>query len=277
MESAAMVEVEDVRQSEEYARYMEKIGWKVEGCIFVRKLGPVSIAKIQRTNLPKDWESILRRNRVIMCKYEPLDGKPSGFKQDNWPLLATRTLRIDLRPNERQIFESFKKDCRYCIRKLQSDKVTKVQRGDFGKFYEIWKRSAWRKNLWIPGEKEYKSLIKSFGEKCFCLTLLRQGFEGQAGAVILMHKKTAFYYYAGSSVKSDLPYLVVWKAMKEAKKRGCKIWDFEGIYDSRWPNKGWRGFSHFKRSFGGEEVKFPGCFTKWSLKNVIYPFKREYN
>jgi peptidoglycan pentaglycine glycine transferase (the first glycine) len=61
----------------------------------------------------------------------------------------------------------------------------------------------------------------------------------------------------------NLPYFIVWEAMKEAKKRGCKIWDFEGIYDARWPNKSWLGFSHFKKSFGGEEIEFPGSFEKW--------------
>ena len=34
--------------------------------------------------------------------------------------------------------------------------------------------------------------------------------------------------------------------------RGLKIFDFEGIYDQRFPklNKGWIGFSNFKKGFG---------------------------
>src|SRR3989344_254659 len=114
----------------------------------------------------------------------------------------------------------------------------------------------------------FRALIECFGKKCFCVVV-----GEEAGAVILTHKKTAYYYYAGSSTKSDLPYLAVWEAMKEAKRRGCTTWDFEGIYDARWPNKGWKGFSHFKKSFGGREVEFPGCFTRWSLVNVIYALK----
>ncbi|MBI2008498.1 peptidoglycan bridge formation glycyltransferase FemA/FemB family protein [Candidatus Amesbacteria bacterium] len=252
--------VEDVRRSKEYGKYMEKIGWRVEAGIFVRKLGPVAIAKIQRTNLPMNWERILKRNRVIMCKLEPLT-KPLGWKQDNWPLLGTKTVRVDLSLSEEKLLQSFKKDCRYCINKCQMSNV-KCQINNYNLFYDIWRKSARRKNLWIPNEKEYKALIESFGKKCFCLTI-----NDEAGAVILMHKKTAYYYYAGSAVKSDLPYPVVWEAIKEAKKRGCRIWDFEGVYDSRWPNKGWRGFSHFKKSFGGKGVEFPGCFTKW-----LWPF-----
>jgi len=258
--------IEDVRRSKEYGKYMERIGWGVDEGIFVRRLGPVAIAKIQRIDLPMNWEKILQRNRVVMCKLEPLT-KPTGWKQDNWPLLGTKTLRVDLKLSEEKLLKSFKKDCRYSLRKFQETR-NKIQTNEFDKFYGIWRKSARRKNLWIPGEKEYRALIECFGKKCFCVVV-----GEEAGAVILTHKKTAYYYYAGSSTKSDLPYLAVWEAMKEAKRRGCTTWDFEGIYDARWPNKGWKGFSHFKKSFGGREVEFPGCFTRWSLINVIYALK----
>ena len=115
--------------------------------------------------------------------------------------------------------------------------------------------------MWIPKEKEYRNLIEAFGKNVFCLAV-----KDLAGVVILIHNKAAFYYYAGSTLEGmrlNLPYLMVWEAMREAKKRGCKIWDFEGIYDFRWPNKNWLGFSHFKRSFGGKEIEFPGSFEKW--------------
>jgi lipid II:glycine glycyltransferase (peptidoglycan interpeptide bridge formation enzyme) len=51
--------------------------------------------------------------------------------------------------------------------------------------------------------------------------------------------------------------------MKEAKKRGSLVWDFEGIFDQRFPNKDILGYTHFKKSFGGKEIEFPGAFTKW--------------
>ncbi|TSC84186.1 MAG: Methicillin resistance protein [Microgenomates group bacterium Gr01-1014_16] len=251
--------VEDVRRSKEYGKYMEEIGWRVDGGIFVRRLGPVAIAKIQRAELPTNWEKILKRNRVIMCKLEPLT-KLVGWKQDNWPLLGTKTLRVDLGQSESKLFNSFKKDCRYTIRKCSMFNI-QCSINKFYKFYEIWRKSARRKNLWIPSEKEYKALVECFGKKCFCVIA-----GDEAGAVILMHDKTAYYYYAGATKEGNeknLPYLVVWEAMKEARRKGCKIWDFEGVYDFRWPSKSWKGFSHFKKSFGGYEVEFPGCFTKW--------------
>ena len=201
----------------------------------------------------------------MMCKIEPESGrveeyKKYGYRLSGWPLLGTKTLRIDLRPSEEKIFDSFKKDARYVLRKMDGRRW-KIEKNNFNNFYGIWKKSAKRKSLWIPKEREYKSLIETFGKNVFC-----QSAEDLAGALVLVHKKTAFYYYAGSTAegtKSNLPYLIVWEAMKEAKKRGCRLWDFEGIYDARWPNKGWQGFSHFKKSFGGKEIEFPGSHEKW--------------
>lgn len=282
MENLKKIEIiEDLRQSEEYGKYMESIGWKTLRVkeypsspkaslgadkiqIFVRKLGPVAIAKLQRTgeDFPlENIENILRKNRVMMIRVEPMKGqKPSGYRVSNWPLLGTKTLRVDLRPDEKEIFNSFKKDCRYIIKKLLISNYL-ISNNNFNDFYQIWRQSAKRKNLWIPKKKEYESLIKAFGKNVFCLTV-----NDMAGALVLTHKEIAFYYYAGSTKEGtmlNLPYLIVWEAMREAKKRRCKIWDFEGIYDTRWPNKGWLGFSHFKKSFGGEETEFPGSFEKW--------------
>ncbi len=248
---------------------MESIGWKTLRVqpkiqIFIRKLGPVAIAKLQRTGedfLLENIENILRENRVMMVRIEPMkDQRPPGYRVSNWPLLGTKTLRVDLKSKKINILSSFKKDARYIIRKLLISNYP-ISFNKFGDFYKIWKQSAKRKSLWIPKKKEYESLIKAFGKYVFCLTV-----NDMAGALVLIHRDTAFYYYAGSTKEGtvlNLPYLIVWEAMKEAKKRGCKIWDFEGIYDARWPNKSWLGFSHFKKSFGGEETEFPGSFEKW--------------
>ena len=273
---------EDLRQSSEYSQYIESLGWKSmriqEGRIgfqiFMRRLGPVGIAKIQRVNLPLPWQKIdafLKENKIMMCKIEPLDDgsqslkfcdllKKLGYKSSTWPLLGTKTLRVNLRPAENEIFNSFKKDCRYILRKCLVNN-SRLAKNEFSLFYDIWKKSAKRKHLWIPSKTEYFALVEAYKNKVFCLTV-----DDQAGALVLIHKKTAFYYYAGATkegTEANYPYLVVWEAMKEAKKQGCLVWDFEGIYDKRWPNKGWLGFSHFKKSFEGQEWEFLGSFEKW--------------
>ncbi len=238
----------DLRQSPAYACYITSLGWIVEKGIFIRPLWIFgSIAKIQHGTLPKNWKEILKKHHVWMLN---INYSPS------------RTLRVDLTLSTKKIHAQFKKDCRYILRKFSPAKRDNFQFSmNFQTFYEIWRKSAKRKSLWIPGEREYFNLIECFGKNCFCITI-----NNQAGALILIHDNTAYYYYAGATkegVSLNLPYLVVWKAMQEAKKRKCKLWDFEGIYDERFPNKDWLGFSHFKKSFGGSEILFPDSVTKW--------------
>ncbi|MBI5358776.1 peptidoglycan bridge formation glycyltransferase FemA/FemB family protein [Candidatus Amesbacteria bacterium] len=241
----------DLRQSPAFARYLGTLGWKVEKGIFIRPLWIFgALAKIQRIVPPLRWNNInkiLKKHHVWMLQ---INYSPS------------KTLRVDLAPSLKKIFANFKKDCRYILRKLKISNF-KFQIDDFQNFYKIWQQSARRKSLWIPNQKEYFNLIKCFKNKCFCITV-----NDQAGALILIHDSMAYYYYAGATkegVKQNLPYLVVWKCIQEAKRRKCKLWDFEGIYDDRFPNKDWLGFSHFKKSFGGTEISFPGSVTKWGL------------
>lgn len=236
----------DLRQSEEFAKFITSLGWIVEKGIFIRPLWIFgAIAKIRRGKLPVDYKHILTKHHVWLLKI------------DNSP---TKTLQINLIPSLKNIFGQFKKDCRYIIRRSSVLSIRYLI-NNFDEFYEIWKKSAKRKNLWIPSPKDYFSLIKCFGNKCFCITI-----NNEAGALVLIHDSVAYYYYAGATkegVKQNLPYLVVWKCIQEAKKRKCKLWDFEGIYDERFPNKDWLGFSHFKKSFGGTEVNFSGPTTSY--------------
>ncbi len=236
----------DLRQSPEFAKFITSIGWKVEKGIFIRPLWIFgAIAKLRRGKLPANFKEILKKHRVWLLK---IDDSP------------TKTLRVDLTPPLQKIFDQFKKDCRYTLRKCLMSNV-KYLMNDYKEFYEIWKKSAKRKSLWIPSQNEYFSLIKCFKNKCFCITV-----NDEAGALVLIHDSVAYYYYAGATkegVQQNLPYLVVWKCMQEAKKRKCKLWDFEGIYDDRFPNKDWLGFSHFKKSFGGTEIVFPGPITSY--------------
>ncbi len=78
----------------------------------------------------------------------------------------------------------------------------------------------------------------------------------------------AYYWQAFTGTfgrKNQTQYKIVWEGVLWAKKKGVKVFDFEGIYDERFPNKSWRGFTHFKKSFGGYEVEYPGAFVKNSI------------
>jgi lipid II:glycine glycyltransferase (peptidoglycan interpeptide bridge formation enzyme) len=51
------------------------------------------------------------------------------------------------------------------------------------------------------------------------------------------------------------PFLLQWTLIQEAKRRGFRYYDFNGIDENKWP-----GVTRFKRGFGGRVVNFPGTF-----------------
>jgi lipid II:glycine glycyltransferase (peptidoglycan interpeptide bridge formation enzyme) len=86
-----------------------------------------------------------------------------------------------------------------------------------------------------------------------------------SGAIFIVADNMGYYWQAFTNKQgrqSLAQYKIVWEGILWAKKRGARVFDFEGIFDERFPNKSWQGFTHFKKSFGEDEVNYPGCFVK---------------
>ncbi|AVF26449.1 aminoacyltransferase FemX [Paenibacillus larvae subsp. larvae] len=56
-------------------------------------------------------------------------------------------------------------------------------------------------------------------------------------------------------------YLIQWEMMKEAKKRGCTMYDFGGISGDLSPDNPLWGLYKFKKGFGGQFLEFIGEFN----------------
>jgi lipid II:glycine glycyltransferase (peptidoglycan interpeptide bridge formation enzyme) len=55
-------------------------------------------------------------------------------------------------------------------------------------------------------------------------------------------------------------YLLQYRAIIEAKKMGCILYDFGGVVAEDDIDHSWSGISRFKRGFGGEEAEYIGAF-----------------
>ena len=63
----------------------------------------------------------------------------------------------------------------------------------------------------------------------------------------------ATYLHGGSSRERRgvmAPYLLQWRIMQEARRRGCNLYDLWGIDEKKWP-----GLTRFKKGFGGNAVR----------------------
>jgi len=286
------MKAQDLRQSSEYSKYMENIGWQVEFGLFIKKfpLIPWSFIKIQRPNWPinlKKIEEIRKKYKGIQVKIEPnitdiekdkwkeveLKLKKHGYKKDKSPMLPTKTIWLDLRKNEHQLLKEMHYKTRYNINKLRiMNYELRVTRGDeitekqLCKFYEIYKKNAKKQRFWGLKFKQLRWLMKCFGKKSYLLVARQKSKNNEllGGLILLIHNKTAYYSHnAGTNEgkKLFMPTLLTWKAIKLAKKLRCRRFDFEGISDLRFSvTKKWQGFSRFKKGFGGKEVEYIGSF-----------------
>ena len=264
----------DIHQSRQYADYLSRIGWTVERInntnYFIRKLLLIgSVLKIQRPGVLryKDIEILNKKYKTFQIIVEPgtiADGQwlmANGFKLSISPYLPTKTLHLDLSVSKQKLFNNLKKDAKYAIKrtiKLRTKEIKNME-----KFRNSWKKTVgWKR--YVPPSTHLVALQKSFQENS--LFILDEKIN--SGAIFLKTKDTVCYWQAftGKEGRNNLvQYQIVWKGILWAKKKGAKIFDFEGIYDERFPNKSWFGFTHFKKSFGGYEIEYPGCYTKWLL------------
>ena len=271
----------DIRQSIHYANYLKREGWIVERVeeinYFIRKFSILgSILKIQRPEEIKilTIHEIARKYRVFQIIIEPkteLDAKllaSIGFKLSKGPFLPSKTLQIDLTQSQASILKHIKKDARYSIKRGGVLTTKSYSTPDeIKKWREAWKKSVNFKR-YVPGETQLINLRKSFPDN-YSLFLASHNISGSViGGALFTRSSHDFGYYwygftneEGRSTLSQYPLL--YQGILWAKKQGCKVFDFEGVYDPRFPNKSWLGFSHFKRSFGGQEVEHPGCYTKF--------------
>jgi len=281
----------DIRQASEYSKYLSKIGWEVERVAgvnyFIKKIPLIgSVLKVQRPeeiriNKINDLARKYRAFQIIVEPKTELDAKyltSVGFKLSKSPYLPTKTLFLDLGKSEKVLLAGFKKDARAAIIhyeevvKNESKRVVnsgKNLESTIGLFRDAWKNSVGLKR-YIPPLSHLLVLKGSFKDDSLFITTA----EKNAGAIFLIGERVAYYWQAFTNKegrRSLAQYKIVWEGIKWAKGHGAKVFDFEGIYDERFANKSWLGFTHFKKSFGGYEVTYPGCFTKVMLPIRLLP------
>ena len=156
---------------------------------------------------------------------------------------------LDLDKREDELLLGMRKSTRYEI-KHASATVKKSR--DIEKFIRLYDATAKRHNF-----VEHKGIREEFDSLDCDLFLASHGGHLAAAAIIVYSGDQAIYHH-GASVpnKFGASYLVQWEAIREAKRRGMKVYNFWGIAPDNAPNHPWQGLTAFKTGFGGREVRF---------------------
>lgn len=197
---------------------------------------------------------------------------------------ADLTLQLDLTHTDEDLLMQMRKNTRSAIRKAEKVGITtkiSTELSDIQAFYDVQLEVAQRQNF-VPFSYEF--LRKQF--EAFAVdneVALIHGYKDDvllASAFILFSQKEAVYHYGVSTSENrSLPgaYAVQWRAIKEARNRGCVRYNFWGIAPKDADNHRFSGVSLFKRGFGGREVAYvpahdviisPWYWLTWTLESI---------
>lgn len=179
-------------------------------------------------------------------------------------LTADLTLQLDLRLSDDQLLSEMRKNTRSAIRKADRLGVTttvSTNREDITRFYEEEKKVAERQGF-IPFSFDFLDTQFSVFFESNQVALIHAYSEEKkllASAFVLFYNGEAVYHYGISTEdNATLPgsYACQWRAIQEAKARGCARYNFWGIAPKEETAHRFAGVSLFKRGFGGFEVPY---------------------
>lgn len=265
----------DLRQTAKYAKYMNLLGWQIQNTesgiknfVYIKTIPLLGrIAKLQRPkNLKfKDILSQTEKENIKIFYLEPekeIKNLPKNFTVSKSSFLPAKTIHINLAQSENDLLKNMHQKTRYNIKVAKKNGVITKESSNIDEFAKTWSRAAFKRGSFLPANKEIIALYKAFGNECTLLLAYSTSNTLIGGVLVCYSPDAAFYMYAASideGKKLFAPTLLVWEALKIAKNKGKKVFDFEGVYDERYSSqtKAWRGFTKFKEGFGGKTVTYP--------------------
>lgn len=296
--------MDDLRQSRPYQELHRRFGGIVEdigggevGYIsrlsFARFVRMMVVQYVQDPNVLPAVDRISRQHRTVFVKLAPKAEEGTkeaaiweeslrrhGFSVDKSSIVPTKSLVVDLRPSEDDILMQMKPKTRYNVRLSHRRGVTAraidgntiVKDDDYlDQFHWVYQENCRRNGTESAPRPFFERLFETFGDDLFVVFAYTDSGEPGAVACYMVTGNTVWYQMNGATDEGRRAFAtnrVVWEGMLQGKERGCTWFDFDGIYDERYDDDDWKGFTRFKLGFGGEEVTYMGSYVKW------FPFLR---
>ena len=199
--------------------------------------------------------------------------KEAGYKLSPIHVLAEVLWVLDLDKSEEDLMMGMRKTNRNLVRRAVKDGVVVEQstdKEDVDKFLELLKETSVRHHFIAYSDKLIHEQVKQFTADDQVL-VMKGSHDNKliSSSVVMFYGKAASYHH-GASIRSKVPvsYLVQWKSILEAMKRGCKEYNFWGIVDTEDKKHPFYGITHFKKGFGGR--------IKYLLAAQDYPLTKKY-
>ncbi|MDO8618708.1 MAG: peptidoglycan bridge formation glycyltransferase FemA/FemB family protein [Candidatus Daviesbacteria bacterium] len=186
-----------------------------------------------------------------------------GFKNAPMHLHAELTHQLDLDKSEDLLLAGMRKTTRHEIKKAVNLGIKiKVSSNphDIDDFYKLQKQTAQRQGFVEFNKRFLEQQFEIFAKdnQVFLYTAF---FDKKklAQAFVIFYGNEADYHYGASSPEGrNYPgaSLIQWEAIREAKKRNLKRYNFWGVAPEGEKNHRFYGVSIFKRGFGGVDFEY---------------------
>jgi lipid II:glycine glycyltransferase (peptidoglycan interpeptide bridge formation enzyme) len=252
---------------------MEHGTWNIERDSFLGKL--VSLAK---------------KENIGWIRFDLSDSRALDKIRDNWRIAKAphdmqprENFVIDITKSEDELLNEMKQKTRYNINLSQKRGVLVKVISNFqfpisneiknsndknnkyyiDKFIELVSLTAKRKNVNFHPDDYYREMIESISGDILRLYCAEYNGKIIAANLVVFYGNTAIYLHGATDDEYRnvmAPYLLQWQAILDAKKAGCKRYDFGGIKTAG--NNNWNGITKFKLGFSQitKPVEFLGSY-----------------
>jgi peptidoglycan pentaglycine glycine transferase (the first glycine) len=237
-----------------------------------------NVGYIPRSKIPNDQflvflKNYCKENNIIFVKFEPNgflgeENIPKILVKSKSPIFYDATRIIDISLPEDTLKTNLEKKTRYNINLAIKNGVVVSEESnntgfeEFSKlFFEVAKKRKYGGHDYAYHKTIWDNLNKSGVAKIFLAK-----YKGRTLAVYEVFVSNGFLYtpYSGTSdefknVKAK--NLLLWEIILSGKKYGASKVDLWGtLKDGEKGQKSWKGFSDFKRGYGGEVRETVGSF-----------------
>ncbi len=215
----------------------------------------VDIAKTQEANFIR-VSSLFSDNEENQNIFLDLGFRPSPMHASAYEA----TWRLDIYPEEEELLRNMRKTTRYLIKKVAENPDVSIEISSDPQNIEIYQqlnRKVAKRQRFVPFSDSFiKNEFEIFDKDHEVVFIFgKNKGEITAGAMVIFWQGIGFYHQAaslGEFSRLSIPYLLQWEAIKEAKRRGCSVYDFWGFTDPKnFPKHPWAGPTLFKMGFGG--------------------------
>ncbi|MBM3206002.1 MAG: peptidoglycan bridge formation glycyltransferase FemA/FemB family protein [Candidatus Staskawiczbacteria bacterium] len=173
--------------------------------------------------------------------------------------------KLNIEASEEDLMNGMRKTTRYLIKQAEKNKDIHITRSfdikDVEEFNKMHLEVVKKQNF-VPFSLEYfrKEFMAFEPDKQIALFIANYKGKVIAASYGIFWNNMAFYHHAAllpEYKKIPASYLLQWEAIKEAKRKGCKIYDFWGYSDPvKNPNHPYSGPTLFKMGFGGYKDEY---------------------